>query len=98
MVYKSYGDLYMKQVHWTKQLTEDFIDEGMLSDDEAYLLRSRVKNTPVSIQAYNLSCSEATVHRMIAKIKEKYDIVQKANPDKFPPRRKSAKEKWMDEN
>lgn len=88
----------MKQVRWTKQLTEDFIDLAMLSDDEAYIIRSRVKNTPVSIQASELSCSESTVHRMIAKLKKKYDLVQKENPDKFPPRRKSAKETWMDEH
>lgn len=88
----------MKQVEWTKKLTEDFIDMAMLSDDEAYIMRSRVKNVPVSIQADTLSCSEATVHRMIAKIKRKYDIVQRENPEHFPPRKKSAKEKWMDEN
>lgn len=88
----------MKQVRWTKKLTEDFIELAMLSDDEAYIIRSRVKNTPVSIQAAELSCSESTVHRMIAKLKKKYDVIQKEYPDKFPTRKKSAKETWMDEN
>lgn len=88
----------MHQIHWTKQLTEDFIDMAMLSEDEAYILRSRVKNTPVSIQSAYLCCSESTVHRMIAKIRKKYDVVQKENPNKFPLRKKSAKETWMDEN
>lgn len=88
----------MHQIHWTKQLTEDFIDMAMLSEDEAYILRSRVKGTPVSIQSAYLCCSESTVHRMIAKIRKKYDVVQKENPNKFPLRKKSAKETWMDEN
>lgn len=86
------------QIKWTKQLTEDFIEMAMLSDDEAYIIRSRVKNTPVSIQSAYLNCSESTVHRMIAKLKKKYDVVQKENPNKFPPRKKSAKETWMDRN
>ena len=84
------------QIKWTKQLTEDFIDMAMLSDDEAYLMRSRVKGTSVTAQAIYLNCSESTVHRMIAKIKKKYDTVQKENPEKFPLRRKSAQETWMD--
>lgn len=88
----------MKQVKWTKKLTEDFIELAMLSDDEAYIIRSRVKGTPVSIQADYLCCSESTVHRMIAKMKNKYDNIQKEYPEKFPVRKKSAKETWMDEN
>lgn len=84
------------QVKWTKQLTEDFIDLAMLSDDEAYIMRSRVKGEWVTAQARHLQCSEPTVHRMIAKLKKKYDTVQKEYPDKFPPRRKSDKETWMD--
>ena len=87
-----------KQVRWTKQLTEDFIDLAMLSDDEAYIMRSRVKGVSVTAQALELNCSESTVHRMIAKLKKKYDTVQAEHPDKFPPRRTSAKETWMDEH
>lgn len=83
---------------WTKQLTEDFIEMAMLSDDEAYILRTRVKGMPVSIQATNLCCSESTVHRIISKTKKKYDAIQKEHPDKFPKRRASAQEAWMDNN
>ena len=84
------------QVKWTKQLTEQFIDMAMLSDDEAYIIRSRVKGTPVSVQAVCLSCSESTVHRMIATLKRKYDSVQAENPDIFPKRYYSQKERYMD--
>lgn len=86
------------QVKWTKQLTEDFIETAMLSDEEAYIMRSRVKGVSVTAQAFHLQCSESTVHRLIAKLKKKYDVVQSENPEKFPPRRKSAQETWMDEH
>ena len=86
------------QVKWTKRLLEDFYDLALLNDDEKYLMESRIKGVPVSLQAVHLCCSDATVHRMIAKIKIKYDNVQKEHPDKFPPRRTSKEEKWMDSN
>lgn len=86
------------QVRWTKRLLEDFYEYALLNDDEIYIMESRIKGIPVSMQAEKLSCSESTVHRMIAKIKKKYDAVQEEHPDKFPPRRKSAAETWMDNN
>ena len=87
-----------KQVKWTKQLTEDFIEMAMLSEDEAYIMRSRVRGESATQQAMHLQCSESTVHRAISRLKKKYDAVQQENPDKFPPRRKSAQETWMDNN
>lgn len=87
-----------KQVKWTKQLTEDFIEFASLSDEEAYLMRSRVKNVPISIQSEYIGCSISTTNRMISRLKQKYDAVQKEHPDKFPPRKFSAKETWMDEH
>lgn len=86
------------QVKWTKRLLADFYENALLNENEIYIMESRIKGTPVSLQAEHLCCSEATVHRMIAKIKKKYDYVQKEHPDKFPIRRKSAKETWMDNN
>lgn len=86
------------QVKWSKQVLTDFCTLALLNEEEIYIMESRVKGTPVSIQADHLCCSESTVHRMIAKLKKKYDVVQKEFPDKFPKRRKSAKETWMDNN
>lgn len=88
----------MQQVKWTKQVMELFIEKAMLSDDEIYILKSRIKSTPVSAQADFLGYSESTVHRMISKMKKKYDTVQKEYPDIFPIRKKSTKEVWMDNN
>lgn len=85
-------------VKWHKQLTEDFIELAMLADDEIYILKSRIKSTPVSVQADFLGYSESTVHRKIAKLKKKYDAIQKEYPDKFPIRKKSVKETWLDNN
>lgn len=87
-----------KQVKWTKQVFLDFCDYALLNDDEIYIMETRIKGVPVSIQASHLCVSESTVHRMIAKLKIKYDAVQKEYPDKFPIRKKSIKETWMDNN
>lgn len=86
------------QVKWSKHLLQEFCENALLSDDEVYIMESRTRGVPVSVQAAHLCCSEATVHRMISKIKKKYDLVQRECPDRFPKRKKSAKETWMDEN
>lgn len=86
------------QVKWSKQVLTDFCTLALLNEEEIYIMESRIKGTPVSLQADHLCCSESTVHRMIAKLKKKYDVVQKEFPNKFPIRRKSAKETWMDNN
>lgn len=41
--------------------------------------------------------SVSTVDKIIARLKTKYDAVQKYNP-LLPPRRTSKEEEWMDEN
>lgn len=86
------------QVLWTDKLTEDFIKCAALSDEEAFVMRTRARGYTVSYQAMNLNCSEATVHRIIAQLKKKYDAVQVEFPDKFPVRKTSKVEKFMDEN
>lgn len=75
---------------------EFFIEKAMLSDDETYILESRVKGTTVTQQALHLHKSESTIHRMVLKIRDKYDIIQKEYPDRLPIRRYSAKETYMD--
>lgn len=85
-------------IEWSKQRMEKFIDYALLNEEETYIIRSRIMNTPVSEQAYILNCSESRVHRIIAKLKRKYDIIQEEYPDEFPKRKNSAKEEYMDEN
>ncbi|MCQ2962205.1 MAG: hypothetical protein MJ235_07720 [archaeon] len=84
------------QVHWTKKLLDDFIEEALLSDDEIFIMKSRIQGMPVSRQAMELNRSESSIHQMISKLKRKYDIVQQHNPDKFPKRKMSKEEQYMD--
>lgn len=86
----------MKQVIWTKKVLEDFIELAMLTEEEAFIMRSRVKGMTVTQQAMELNKSESSVHRMINQLKKKYDAVQAEHPDRFPPRKFSAKETYMD--
>lgn len=84
------------EVDWTRQLLNDFIHEAMLTEEEVFLMETRMKGMPVSRQAMELNRSESSVHQMISRVKKKYDIVQKAHPDKFPKRRVSKEERYMD--
>lgn len=86
----------MKQVHWTEKKTEFFIEKGCLNEEQAYIMRSRVRGSTVTEQALYLNKSEATIHRMIRTLKDLYDEVQREHPDDLPPRKKSAKEDYMD--
>lgn len=84
------------EVHWTEKICQNFIKKAMLSEDEVYILTSRVKGATVTHQAQHLNKSEATIHRMISKLKKKYDSVQQEFPDDFPKRRNSKQEEYMD--
>lgn len=84
------------QVIWTDKILSAFIEKAMLNDEEIYIMKSRCQNVPVSAQAMHLHCSESRVHRMIAKLKKKYDAVQLEFPEEFPIRRQSQKELYMD--
>lgn len=87
------------EVVWTNKVLESFIAKANMTHDEEYIMRSRCRGFTVIQQAHHLHKSEATVHRMIAVIKKKYDVVQSEYPEEFPPRKKSCKqEKFMDEN
>lgn len=84
------------QVHWSEKLVGEFTAKAMLSEDEIFVLVTRVKRWTVTKQAMELNVSEATVHRIIAGLKKKYDVVQKEYPEIFPVRRASPKEDYMD--
>lgn len=84
-----------RQVIWTKLIIETFVSEAHLSTDEEFVIRTRAAGWPVSKQAMELHVSEVTIHRIIKRLKIKYDEVQKTNV-LLPPRKKSAKELYMD--
>lgn len=84
------------QVEWTRQVLEDFIQEALLNEEEEFIIRKRCSNWTVIQTAQALHKSESSIHQTIAKLKRKYDVVQKANPDKFPKRRVSKEERYLD--
>lgn len=85
------------QVPWNKIILETFIEEAMLSEEEEWIMRTRVAGWSRTKQASELNISEATLDKRIAELKMKYDNVSKYNP-LLPPRKFSAKETWMDNN
>lgn len=85
------------QVPWNKAILETFIEEAVLTEDEEWIVRTRVAGWSRTHQAMELGMSLATIDRLIASCKRKYDNVQKNNPT-LPPRRTSAAEAWMDHN
>lgn len=87
-----------KGVLWTDKLTESFIEKAALSEDEAYIMRTRARGYTVQQQSQYLHKSTATIGRMISNIKQKYDAVQKEYPEEFPIRKTSKAETFMDNN
>lgn len=85
-----------KPLHLTADKAKKFEQLAMLNDDEIYILENRIKNMTVTAMGINLNKSEATIHRMIKRIKEKYDFIQSEYPDEFPKRRVSEEELYMD--
>ena len=84
------------KVPWTKTLLEDFISEGLLTEDEEKLIRTRIAGWSIVKQSMELNCSTATISRMIKKLRQKYDGLHKAFPNRFPERQKSNCENLLD--
>lgn len=85
-----------KPLHLTADKVKKFEQLAMLNNEEIYILENRIKNMTVTEMAYNLNRSEATIHRTIKKVKNKYDFIQSEFPDIFPKRRSSKEEEYMD--
>lgn len=85
-----------KQVIWTDKVLGDFIILANLNDFQARLMRDRCKDVTVIEMSHLYHCSESKIHKEIARIRKIYDVVQAEYPDRFPIRKKSAKELYMD--
>lgn len=83
------------QVPWNKVIVEEFIEQAMLSETEEMILRTRVRGWTRIQQSEKLGMSIATVDRIIATLKDKYDNVAKYDP-LLPPRKMSAAEVFLD--
>ena len=83
------------QVPWSKVIVERFIEQAMLTKVEEEILRTRVAGWNRQKQAVELNMSISNVDKIIKRLKQKYDNVQKYDP-LLPPRKFSDKETWMD--
>lgn len=83
------------QVPWNKPLLDEFVTLAQLSEQEEWIMRTRIAGWSRSKQAMALHISVETLDRLIRLLKQKYDKVQPLSP-LLPPRKFSAKETWMD--
>lgn len=84
-----------KQVPWNKIILERFIELGCLTKEEEQIMRTRVEGWTIIEQSMKLNMSTARISRIIARLKVKYDNVQKYDPI-LPPRKDSVEETYMD--
>ena len=85
------------QVPWNKIILEEFINLALLTKEEEMILRTRIYGWTVREQADRLNMSVSSVNRIIKRLKNKYDDVEKFSTI-LPPRKCSEKEKYLDEN
>lgn len=71
---------------WNKLILDEFCSIALLSDSERFLVESRIKGLTILEQAEQLNLSVSSVNRMIRRIKDKYDNVQKYS-DVLPKRK-----------
>lgn len=76
------------QVEWNARIINDFIREACLSDDEAFIIKTRARGMSIVEQSLKLNKSVSTINRMINGLKIKYDNVQREYPYMFPMREK----------
>lgn len=67
----------MKKELSVKQIFDDFIDKTILNDIEKEVLIKYVKNESIVKIASDLTMSTATISRIIAELKEKYQNYKK---------------------
>lgn len=77
-----------RQVPWNKVVLEEFIEIGGLTKIEEQVMRTRVAGWSRVEQSMKFGLSLATIDRIIARCKRKYDNCQPYSP-LLPPRRKS---------
>lgn len=77
----------MTEFLWTKDILDKFIEKAMLNDFEQELLKSKIAGESILQQSQRLNVSTSTISRTTARMKKKYDAVQRVCND-LPPRNK----------
>lgn len=85
------------QVPWNDYILSEFSKTAMLSEEEVWIMQTRICGWSRTKQCQFLNISESALDKKIALLKKKYDFAQKINPN-LPPRKSSKQETWMDEN
>ena len=86
----------MHQVVWTKKVYTFFCEHGNLNDLEREILAQRISGMTVLQMSFYHSMSESSIHRLIKRLRHKYDVVQKEYPNELRPRKSSTAETYMD--
>lgn len=86
-----------RKVPWNKTMLEDFISEGLLTEDEEFIMRTRLAGWSQVKQAMERNISTATVSNIVKKLKIKYNELSEQFPDRFPPIRHNHVEDLLDD-
>lgn len=81
--------MYIHQVPWSETILEDFIKEGLLNEDEIFVMRTRLAGWSQVKQSMEMNVSTSTIYNILTRCKKKYDILHKQFPQRFPKRRTS---------
>ena len=85
------------KVPWNKTLLEDFIKEGLLTEDEEFIMRTRLAGWSQVKQAMERNISTATVSNIVRRLKDKYAELSEQFPDRFPPIKQNNVEDLLDD-
>ena len=85
------------KVPWNRTLLEDFIKEGLLTEDEEFIMRTRLAGWSQVKQAMERNISTATVSNIVRRLKDKYNDLSKQFPDRFPPMKQNDVEDILDD-
>lgn len=85
------------KVPWNKTMLEDFISEGLLTEDEEFIMRTRLAGWSQVKQAIERNISTATVSNIVRRLKDKYNELSEQFPDRFPPMKQNDVEDMLDD-
>ena len=85
------------KVPWNRTLLEDFIKEGLLTEDEEFIMRTRLAGWSQVKQAMERNISTATVSNIVRRLKDKYNKLNEQFPDRFPPIKQNDVEDMLDD-
>lgn len=80
-----------KQVPWNLVILDEFVKLACLNELEKKIMYTRIDGWSIAKQSHEFYVSESSINKIIARLKIKYDNVQKYS-NILPPRKNCAKE------